>query len=133
MPPAANIDQAIALSASDIATLSYGGAQSLYTRMNAWIAGMFSEATGIFKPSANPGVEVQAQQQRVVTDWLAQHKLALSEIEGQLAGQSGLIGTSAVINAVVRALYAVKYAVINGQATAAQQTAVVALYNLSWQ
>jgi hypothetical protein len=133
MPPAANIDQAIAMSAANIAALSYGGVTSLYTRMNSWMTGMFSQASGIFKPSANPGPEVNEPGQRVITDWYAQHFLARAAIEGQAAGQSGLVGTSEVINAVVRVLYAVKYAVIAGRATSSQQTAVVTLYNASWQ
>lgn len=127
---AANIDAAIAATAVDVATVSYiAPPQSLFVQMSAWIAGMFSQATGIFPPSDDDGVPGQ----RVVTDWFATHLLARAEIEGPLAGDAGVVGTSAVINAVVRVLYAVKYGVINGDITSGQQNAVVALYNLVWE
>lgn len=136
MPAAVTIDDAIAYASTDIATLSYAGVKSLYTQMGLWITGMFgsplaaSTTTGIFPPSQNttkdPG-------QRVVTDWVAQSVIAKSAIEGTTAGSSKVPGTSAVIEAVVRTLYAVKFGVTNTNITAAQRTAVIALYNLTWQ
>jgi hypothetical protein len=141
---ALTIDEAIAFASDNIANLSYGNVFSLYTRFQSWITGMFSEATGIYKPSANPAQAAPAGP-RVVTDWLANHLMAQQLIEGPLAGQglgsfsynnnpgwSGVIGTSAVSDAVTRVLSAVKFATINSQITAGQQTATVALFNLTW-
>jgi hypothetical protein len=128
--PAANIDDVIASCADDIATVSYDGVHSLYTQMSAWITGMFSEATGIFPPSLN---ETRNPGQRVVTDWYAQHLMAKAAIEGTGVGTSGVVGTSACIDAVYRVANAVKYGVTNGYITSAQQTAVVTLYNATWE
>lgn len=133
MPPAANIDQAIQFAEFDIAAQAYAGVESTYTNMLAWIAGIFSQATGIFPPSADPPASSQNMGQRVVTDWLGQSLIARDAIEGQGVGGASVLGVAAVVNVVVRVLYAVKFAFINGQATAGQQTAVVALYNLVWQ
>lgn len=129
--PAANIDQAIAFSGDYIAAVSYGGIKSLATQFNLWIAGMFSESTGIYKPSANPPVQA-APGPRTVTDWFAEHLMAAAAIEGPGIGQSGVVGTSAVIDAVSRVLSAVKFAVINGFISAGQQTATVTLFNTCW-
>ncbi len=128
MPAASNIDDVIAFAALDIAQISYGGVDSLLTQTDLWIAGMFAQA-GIFPPSEN---EQKSPGQRPVTDWLAAHLMARAEIEGPLAGDSGVVGTSAVINAVVRVASAVKLATIATYITSAQQTAVVALYNAVW-
>lgn len=128
---AVTIDDAIASCAIDVANVSYvTPAASLFVQMNLWITGMFSEATGIFPPSLDddndPG-------QRVVTDWFAQHLIARDTIEGPLTGDAGVVGTSAVIDIVVRVLYAVKYGLINGNIATGQQNAVIALYNLVWE
>jgi len=128
MPVATNIDDVIAFASTDIAEVSYGGVQSLLVQMNAWMAGMFGEASGIFPPSKNetfPG-------QRKVSDWFAEHIKARDLIEGPGPGQSGVVGTSACIDAVVRAASAVKFATLQSLITAAQQTAVVNLYNAVW-
>jgi hypothetical protein len=126
---AVTIDDVIALCADDIAIVSYGGTKSLFTQMQLWIAGMFGDA-GIFPGIANtrkdPG-------QRVVTDWYAQHLIALNEIEGSGVGESGVVGTSATIDAVYRVANAVKYGVLNSNITSAQQSAVVTLYNATWE
>ncbi len=119
MPAASNIDDVIAFAALDIAQISYGGVDSLLTQTDLWIAGMFAQA-GIFPPSEN---EQKSPGQRL---------MARAEIEGPLAGDSGVVGTSAVINAVVRVASAVKLATIATYITSAQQTAVVALYNAVW-
>lgn len=131
MPPAADIDDVIAFAATDIAGISYGGVDSTYDQMVLWNDGVFGEATGVFKPSTNdtqPG-------QRPVTNWFAESIKALDALaaEGTAAGDAGVPGTSAAINAVVRAAYAVKYAAIDGGITPTQQTAVVTLYNAVWQ
>lgn len=128
MPIAANIDQAIAFAPTDIAQVSYQAVQSLLTQMNAWLAGIFSEPTGVFPPSNN---ETQAGQQRV-TNWLFTNLQARDAIESPAPGGSGLVSTTACINAVVRTLSAVKYATIDGATTVAQENAVVAVYNLVW-
>lgn len=129
MPPAATIDDVIIQCSEDIGALSYGGVSSLFTVMQTWTDSMFLDETSIFPPSAdlnrNPG-------QRVVTDWYAQHLMALDSIEGPGVGESGVVGTAAVIDAVFRVANAVKYAVINGNISSAQQTSVVALYNSTW-
>lgn len=129
MPVAANISEAIAYAPGDIAEVSYQAVLSLNTQMLAWIAGMFSEATGIFKPSVN---DAQSPGQRPVTNWYFTNLQARSAIEGPGVGASGLVGTTACIDAVVRALSAVKDARTAGTITAGQETAVVALYNLVW-
>lgn len=129
MPPAGNIDDVIAFASTDIAEVSYLSGLSLLTQMNAWIAGMYSEATGIFKPSVN---EANTPGQRPVTNWYAEHLIARDQIEGPAPGQSGVVGTSACIDAVVRVACAVKQAKIAGFISATQQTAVVTLYNVVW-
>ena len=129
MPVAATIDDVIVFAPTDIAEVSYDGVLSLFTQMNLWTDGMFSEATGIYVPAQdsqrNPG-------QRPVTDWLGEHVMAIAAIEGPGVGASSVVGTSACINAVTRVASAVKFATINGYVTAAQQTAVVTLYNAVW-
>jgi hypothetical protein len=126
---AVTITDVINDAANDIAAVSYGGTQSLFTQMNLWTNGMFGPS-GIFpaadNPQKNPG-------QRPVSNWYVTHLQAINVIEGPGVGQSGVVGTSAVINAVERAAYAVKFAVINGYITAGQQTAVIALYNTVWE
>lgn len=129
MPVAANIDDVIAFTSTDVAEVSYGNVLSLFTQMNLWIAGMFSEATGIFPPSQNA---VKSPGQRPVSDWFSEHVKARDLIEGPAAGQSGVVGTSACIDAVVRVATAVKFATINSLILPAQQTAVVTLYNAVW-
>lgn len=132
MPPVLTIDAALAQAPSDIALVTYGNpppaTQSLSAQFDLWTNGMFGNA-GAFPPSQN---DVRDPGQRVVTDWYAQHVIAKSEIEGPAVGAAGVIGTSAVINAVVRVLWAVKYGLVNNQITAAQEAAVIALYNLVW-
>lgn len=130
--PAATIDDCISLAADNIAAITYGAPPpptiSLLAQMNAWIDGMFG-STGVFPPAQNlrrdPG-------QRLVTDWLYAHLAARDSIEGPLPGDAGLLSASDCINAVVRGLCAVKYAQIDGEITAAQQNAVVALFNTVW-
>src|SRR5678815_3531350 len=92
--PAADIDEAIDTCDNNVAEVAYGAGSgpptlSLYDQFQLWIAGMFSEATGIFKPSGNE----TSSNQRVVTDWLSQHIIARSEIEGQAIGDAGIVGT----------------------------------------
>lgn len=129
--PAANIDEAIDFADNNIAEVAYGAAgtptESLLTQFDLWIAGMFA-TTGIFVPSANETSPLQ----RAVTNWYPQHVLARAEIEGPAVGDASIMGVAAVINAVSRVLWAVKYATINSKITAAQQTAVVNLYNTVW-
>jgi hypothetical protein len=128
---AVTIDDVIAFAPTDIANLSYGGAKSLYTAMQQWIAGMFGPGgTPIFPPAGNSGAYPN---QRVVTDWFPTHELALDAIEGHGVGQSGVIGTSAVVNAVVRVAYAVKDASAKGYIAALQTESVVTLYNTVWE
>lgn len=131
MPPATNIDEVIEFASTDIALVTYGGVDSLDVQMGLWTDGMFG-ASGIFPPAAN-GAPSAPIGQRAVSDWYGQHLIARGEIEGVGIGAAGLIGNSAVTNAVVRAAYAVKYATLNSQISVAQQTAVVALYNATWQ
>lgn len=128
MPPAANIDDVIAFASLDIAEVSYGDVDSLLVQTTLWIDGVFGPS-GIYPPFEN---SQRSPGQRPVTDWLAAHRMAQAEIEGPAPGQSGVVGTSAVINAVVRVASAVKFATLNGLVSAAQQTAVVALYNTVW-
>jgi hypothetical protein len=126
--PAADIDEAIEFAPNYIAQVAYGaGPETLSSQFALWLAGMFSEATGIFPPSNDitPG-------QRVVTNWLAQHVLAESAIEGTMVGDAGVVGASAVIDATTRVLWAVKFGVINGDITGAQETSVVTLFNTCW-
>lgn len=132
-PPAVTIDDAIAFAPSYIALVSYENpgppTLSLFAQFQLWITGMFSEPTGVFPPSDNPA---QNPGQRVVTNWLTQHVLARRAIEGPGVGAAGAVGTSAVVDAVTRALYATKYGVINGNISSAQETAVIALFNTVW-
>jgi hypothetical protein len=129
MPPAANIDEVIAFASTDVAEVSYGITDSLFVQNDLWIDGLFAAVTGIFPPSQNA---VRNPGQRPVTDWLATNLMAQADIEGPAIGDSGVVGTSAVINAVVRTASAVKFSTINGLTTAPQEAAVVALYNAVW-
>ena len=128
---AANIDDVIAMAPTDIAIVSYGGVESLFVQMSLWIDGMFRPPQAIFPPALddnrNPG-------QRPVTDWLGTHvqARALVALEGLLAGQSGVVGTSACIDAVVRVASAVRIANILGFILPIQENAVVSLYNAVW-
>lgn len=124
------ITEAIQVAASDIATISYGGVRSLSVQMQLWIDSIFSEATGVFPPSANTAKDPG---QRLVTDWLYTNKAAKLAIEGAAPGASGLVGTAACINAVERTLLAVRDARLADQITAAKQTAVIAAYNAAWE
>lgn len=129
MPPAANIDEVIAKTATDVANVSYLGVHSTFVQMGLWIDGLFGVA-GIFPPSQNDQADPG---QRPVTNWLATHLMAKTAIEGPGVGQALLVGTSAVINAVERVAYAVKYATLAGRITSGQQAAAVVAYNTFWQ
>jgi len=136
MPVATNIDDVIAYAATDIAALAYGGVKALYTQMGLWNVGMFSTPAaptgGIFPPNADATAVLPEGGQRLVTDWFAQSVLAKNAIEGTGVSSAGVVGTSACIDAVTRVAYAVKYARAAGVISAAQQTAVVTLFNTVW-
>jgi len=136
MPVATNIDEVIAFCAIDIAAVSYGGVDSLYTQMGLWIVGMFSTpsgpSSGIFPPERNEQAVNTVDGQRRVTDWLATSLMAKAQIEGPGVNDAGVVGTSACIDAVTRVANAVKYATLASAISAGQQTAVVALFNLVW-
>ncbi len=131
MPTATTIDDVIDFASTDVALLSYGGVDSLFTAMTAWTDGMFKPA-GIFPPANNDIREIGGQ--RVVSDWYAAHVKAIDLIqsEGTAAGDTGVVSTSACIDVIVRVANAVKYGVIATQITSVQETAVIALYNLIW-
>lgn len=120
MPPAATtIPECIEFCPNYTALVAYESADSLLTQFDLWLAGLFG-AAGVFpQPNGNASATVRA-----ITNWYAQHVIAREEIEGPLAGDAGPVGVAAVINAVVRILYA-----INTHATNAQKTAVIALFN----
>lgn len=126
--PAVTIDDCITNCAQNIANLSYGAVLSLKTHFQSWTDGLFAEAAGIFKPSHNDTEEGQ----RRVTNWYGYHLQALGTIEGAGVGQSGVLGTSTCIDAAFRVLNAIKFARSDGVITAAQQTAVIALFNAQW-
>jgi len=121
--PAANISEAVEFCADNIAELSYDAGVSIKTRMNDWIADLFA-AGGIFTDVANAG-------QRRVIDWRGPSVLASAQIEGPLAGDSGVVGTSAVIDLVSRVLCAVRAAAGTG-ITVAQRDATVTAFNTQW-
>lgn len=131
MPAAVTIDDVIAFASTDVANLSYGGVDSLFVAMGSWNDGMFLEG-GIFPPTQNATRELAGQ--RLVTDWYAAHVKALAAVqsEGITPGTSGVVGTSACIDAIVRVAWAVKEAALSGEISGTQQTAVIALYNLVW-
>lgn len=128
--PVATITEAIQVAATDIAALSYGGVDSLSVQQQLWIDAIFGELAGVFPPSQNltrdPG-------QRLVTDWLYTNLAAKRAIEGVGVGASGVVGTSAVIDAVERTLLAVRDATLAGEITTAKQTLVVTAYNSVWE
>ncbi len=128
MAPAANIDEVIAFASPQIAAVSYGGVDSLFAKTTLWIDGLFGEA-GPFPPSLD---SQRTPGQRTVTNWYAAHVMARADIEGPGIGDSGVVGTSEVINAVERVASAVKFAAINADISGAQQTAFIALYNTIW-
>lgn len=125
--PAANIDDAIAMCADEIAVVSYGAVESLDTQMGLWNSGMFNISTGIFQPGIG-----QRSQQGTVSDWFGPHLLARDQILGTGVGDSTPVGTSAVIDVVFRVLNAVKFANINGFITQGQEDDTVALFNAVW-
>lgn len=125
---AANIDEAIAEAAEKIAAASLSGAVSLFDQWELWIAGVFSEATGIFPPSVN------TPNRRAVRDWVAAHVLARAVVEGEGTGNTDTtsVSVAACADACARVLSAVKFAVINGEAEASQETDMVTLFNSVW-
>jgi len=134
MPVAANIDEVIEFAALDVGQTAWIGAldfTALLAALDNWIAGMFSEATGIFPPSLddqmNPG-------QRPVTNWLAAHVQARAAVDAALnpVPLNDIIAPSSVIDAVVRVASAAKFAQADGFITALQVAAIVTLYNLEW-
>jgi|SRR5271154_2172619 len=129
MPPAVTIDDVITQCGLKIANLAYVTGNGFYNQNQAvpnWIAGMFSQTSGIFPPSSD-----QLVKQRVVTNWLAQHKIAQALlIPADFLQQPD--STSAVIDAVFRVANAVKFAVIDNLITVGQQNAVIALFNTTW-
>ena len=127
MAAAADIDDAIALTADEVADASYDAGVSLDTQFGLWIAGMFSGASAIFAEGVG-----SPDKQRTVSDWWGPHVLARLQIEGTGNTDSGVVGTSAVIDQVYRVLNAVKYANINSFISQAQEDAVVALFNVVW-
>jgi hypothetical protein len=122
--PAVTIQDAIDFCADNIAELTFDGLVSIKTRMNAWIASIFG-AAGAFTNVENNG-------QRRVIDWRGPTDMANESIEGPLAGDCGLIGSSNVIDAVVRTLCAVRDATIAGATTGAQEIATIAAFNVNW-
>lgn len=122
--PATNIQEAIDLAADNIAEIAYDGVVSLATRMTQWTDGMFA-ANGIY-------TDVESTSQRRVIDWYGPTRRAQAEIEGPNPGDAGLIGTSAVIDAVTRALSAVRDSALAGAITAGQETDTVTLFNTAW-
>lgn len=122
--PATTIQDAIDYCDDNIGQISYDGMVSLQTQMAGWIATMFG-ASGIF-------TDVDNDKQRRVIDWYGTNNQAYDMIEGPTPGSSGVESTSAVINAVVRTLYAVRDARIALAISAAQQTATITAFNLYW-
>lgn len=123
--PAVTIQDAIDFCADNIAELSFDGVVSIKDRMNDWIAEMFGQVAGIFVDVANAG-------QRRVIDWRGPTDMANESIEGPLAGDAGLIGTSNTIDAVVRTLCAVRDSRLANAITVAQETATIAAFNTNW-
>lgn len=123
--PATTIQEAIDLAADNIAELSYDGVVALASRMTDWVDGMFVAPAGIY-------IDVDSTSQRRVLDWFGPTRRAQAEIEGPNPGDSGLIGTSAVIDAVTRALCAVRDSALAGAISATQETDTVTLFNLAW-
>jgi hypothetical protein len=119
--PATSIDECIQFTPNYVARIAYGTDAALKTQMTAWITGLFP-AAGVFPPAGNGNPTY-----RKITDWYAQHLLARAAIEGPAIGDAGVVGTSAVINAVERILFAIKTS-----ATTPQKTAVVTLWNSIW-
>lgn len=122
--PATTIQEAIDLAADNIAELAYDGVVSVATRMTEWVDGMFGPA-GIY-------TDVDNASQRRVLDWFGATRRAQAEIEGANPGDAGLVGTSAVIDVVTRALSAVRDSALAGAITGAQQTDTVTLFNSAW-
>lgn len=122
--PAVTIQDAIDYASDNIGSLSYDATASLQLLMSGWIAGMFG-TSGIFTDVGNAG-------QRRVIDWYGANNQAYDTIESATPGSTGVVSTSAVIDAVVRTLYAVRDARLAGAITSAQQIATIALFNLQW-
>ncbi len=122
---AANIQQAIDYCAGNIGQLTFNGAVSISARMTTWISTLFSGASPIFADPASAN-------ERTVSDWRIQSDIAKAQIEGAGAGQCGLVGCSAVIDAVTRALFATRDAALASRITTTQRDAVVAAFNTNW-
>lgn len=123
--PATTIQEAIDLAADNIAELAYDGVVSLASRMTDWVDGMFVAPAGIF-------IDVNSAPQRRVLDWFGPTRRAQDEIEGPNPGDAGLLGTSAVIDVVTRALCAVRDSALAGAITGTQETDTVTLFNTAW-
>ena len=123
---AANITQAIAVAADNIAELSYDAIVNIKTRMDAWGLAIFGTGT---PPAGGLFVNVESNAERRVIDWLGLNNMANATTFGI---DPGILVTSAIIDAVIRTLCAVRDAQLAGAITAAQQTAVVTAFNAQW-
>lgn len=122
--PAVTIQDAINFCSDNIGQLSYDAVHAIQPRMTTWITTLFSKG-GIF-------ANVDSDPQRTVIDWYIANNNALDQCEGSTPGSTGVFSTSAVIEAVTRTLCAVQVAKNNGYITSAQQTAVIAAFNINW-
>lgn len=122
---AANIQEAIDYCAANVGQLTFDGAVSIDTRMGTWISTVFTGSAAIF---ASP----ESANERTVSDWRIYSDMAKAKIEGAGAGQCGLVGCSAVIDAVTRVLFATRDAAQAGRITTTQRDAVVAAFNTNW-
>lgn len=123
--PAVTIQDCIDYCGDNIAEISYDAMVSVQTQMAGWITTMFGSAAGIFRALEPAG-------QRRVADWYGVNNQAYDLIESATPGTTGVESTSAVIDAVVRTLYAVRDARAATQISAAQVTATIAAFNLYW-
>lgn len=128
--PAANIQQAIDYCAGNIGLLTFNGAVSIDARMGTWISTLFGASAGIFPLPADNSE--QSPNERTVTNWHVWNDIARAQIEAVGAGGCGLIGCSAVIDAVTRTLFAVRDAAAASRITVAQRNAVVTAFNTNW-
>jgi hypothetical protein len=128
MPAAANIDEAIQYAPQNVADISRNPGLTLLNRLDDWTGTMFS-------PGALVGND-DLRGVRTVRDWYGPTLLArqtvVSEDDPDLLTGSTLIGESQVIDVLVRTLWAVKYATINGDIAAGVEANVVLAYNAAW-
>jgi hypothetical protein len=115
---AGNIDEAIQFTRQNVWTAHIGAAENLRARSDTWNTTVFA----IFTDS---------DAERVVRDWYPISERQANRITSGAATSTD-DNADEMTDVVYRTLLAVRFGVIDGNITAAQQTLVVAAFNTAW-